>query len=82
MAKGDKFYFENFAASTALSQEAAAYLVTCLENYDPAKIDEMMKKGVVMVFSTFSISPPNVLCRTLDFALTNLQLLHKRSCWY
>lgn len=44
MAKGDKFYFENFAASTALSREAACYLVSCLENYDPEKIDTMMKE--------------------------------------
>lgn len=44
MAKGDKFYFENFAASTALSREAAVYLVQCLENYDPDKIEEMLSK--------------------------------------
>ena len=42
MAKGDKFYFENFAASTALSKQAAEYLVSCLENYDPSKIEEML----------------------------------------
>lgn len=42
MAKGDKFYFDNFAASTALSKEAAQYLVHCLENYDPEKITEML----------------------------------------
>jgi predicted phosphate transport protein (TIGR00153 family) len=42
MAKGDKFYFENFAASTALSKEAALYLVECLENYDPAKMEQML----------------------------------------
>lgn len=44
MAKGDKFYFENFAESTALSKEAASYLVTCLENYDPKNIEEMLKQ--------------------------------------
>ena len=44
MAKGDKFYFENFAASTALSKEAASYLVECLENYDPANIRTMLEK--------------------------------------
>lgn len=43
MAKGDKFYFENFAASTALSKEAANYLVSCLENYDPANIQQMLE---------------------------------------
>jgi len=42
MAKGDKFYFENFEAGTALSKKAAEYLVTCLENYDPEKIEQMM----------------------------------------
>lgn len=44
MAKGDKFYFENFAASAALSKKAATYLVDCLENYDANKIDEMLQK--------------------------------------
>ena len=43
MAKGDKFYFDNFAACTALSKEAAAYLVECLENYAPEKIELMLK---------------------------------------
>ena len=42
MAKGDKFYFDNFAASTVLSKEAAAYLVSCLENYNPDNIEKMM----------------------------------------
>ena len=42
MAKGDKVYFENFAASAALSQEAASYLVTCLETYDPENIEQML----------------------------------------
>ena len=42
MAKGDKFYFENFVASTALAQKAAAYLVECLETYDPANIEQML----------------------------------------
>lgn len=44
MAKGDKFYFENFAASTALSKEAAGYLVNCLENYDPDKLQQMLEQ--------------------------------------
>ncbi len=44
MAKGDKFYFENFAASAALSKKAAVYLVDCLENYDPGKIETMIYK--------------------------------------
>ena len=44
MAKGDKFYFENFEACTALSKEAANYLVECLENYNPNKIEDMLQK--------------------------------------
>lgn len=44
MAKQAKFYFDNFAACVALSQKAATYLVECLENYDPNKIDEMLQK--------------------------------------
>lgn len=44
MAKGDKFYFDNFAACAALSKEAASYLVECLENYDPNKMEDMLHK--------------------------------------
>ncbi len=44
MAKGDKFYFENFAASTELSKKAALYLVECLENYDPQNIEKMLEE--------------------------------------
>lgn len=44
MAKGDKFYFENFSASTALSKKAAVYLVECLENYDADNIEAMLGK--------------------------------------
>ncbi|MBR6599990.1 MAG: DUF47 family protein [Oscillospiraceae bacterium] len=42
MAKGDKFYFENFAESTALSKKAADYFAECLENYDPSGIQTML----------------------------------------
>lgn len=42
MAKGDKFYFDNFAATTALSKQAAEYLVDCLERYDPENIEAML----------------------------------------
>ena len=42
MAKGDKFYFDNFVAGTKLSKKAAEYLVTCLENYKPEDIEQMM----------------------------------------
>ncbi|MBP1581308.1 MAG: DUF47 family protein [Oscillospiraceae bacterium] len=42
MAKGDKFYFENFTASTMLSKEGAVYLVNCLENYDTDQLPKML----------------------------------------
>lgn len=44
MAKGDKFYFENFIKCTALSKKAANYLVECLENYHPENFVEMLEK--------------------------------------
>lgn len=44
MAKGDKYYFENFAASAELSKKAAIYLVECLENYDPNQVETMVHK--------------------------------------
>ena len=44
MAKGDKFYFENFVESTALSKKAAVYLVECLENYKAESIETMLEK--------------------------------------
>lgn len=44
MAKGDKFYFENFKECTALSKKAALYLVKCLENYDPNNIEVMLSQ--------------------------------------
>ena len=44
MAKGDKFYFENFKECARLSKEAAKYLVECLENYNLDNIEEMIEK--------------------------------------
>jgi len=44
MAKGDKFYYENFAECTALAKKAANYLVECITNYDLNKIEEMLEK--------------------------------------
>ncbi len=44
MAKGDKFYFDNFTECAALSKHGAEYLVACLENYDPDKLQEMLQK--------------------------------------
>lgn len=44
MAKSDKFYFDNFAQCTSLAKQAAEYLVSCLENYDPEKIEDMLRE--------------------------------------
>lgn len=44
MAKGDKFYYDNFAECTALAKKAAAYLVECLESYDAERIQDMLKE--------------------------------------
>ena len=44
MAKGDKFYYDNFAECTSLAKNAAAYLVECLEHYDANEIDKMLEK--------------------------------------
>lgn len=42
MAKSDNFYFENFKECAALAKNAAEYLVSCLENYDANKIENML----------------------------------------
>ena len=44
MAKGDKFYFENFCGSTELSVQAANYLVECLQNFNQAELEQMLDK--------------------------------------
>lgn len=44
MAKGDKFYYDNFIKSTEISKQAANYLVECLENYDYRNIEQMLTK--------------------------------------
>jgi predicted phosphate transport protein (TIGR00153 family) len=44
MATEDKKYFENFAVCTELSQEAANYLLSCLENYDHNNIEQMLQQ--------------------------------------
>ena len=42
MAKGDRFYFDNFAEAADISCNAAAYLEKCLTNYEYTKIEEML----------------------------------------
>ena len=44
MAKGDKFYFENYAECATLAKKAATYLVECLENYDLNNIEKMLEQ--------------------------------------
>lgn len=44
MAKGDKFYFENFSECASLASKATSYLVECLENYDASEIESMLEK--------------------------------------
>ncbi len=44
MAKGDKFYYDNFAECAALAKKAANYLVECLENYNPENIGKMLEE--------------------------------------
>lgn len=44
MAKGDKFYYDNFAECTSLAKKAANYLVECLENYNPENIEKMLEE--------------------------------------
>ncbi len=43
MAKGDRFYFENFVKSTEYSQQAAMYLVECLSNYDHNRLEDKLQ---------------------------------------
>ncbi|MBQ8540119.1 MAG: DUF47 family protein [Clostridia bacterium] len=44
MAKGDKFYFENFAECAHLSKKAADYLVKCMEDYKSENITKMLEE--------------------------------------
>ncbi len=44
MAKGDKFYFENFIECATLAKKASAYLVECLETYDANKLTTMLQE--------------------------------------
>ncbi len=44
MAKGDRFYFDNFVGAADLCCTAAQYLEDCLNNFDAGKIREMLEK--------------------------------------
>ena len=42
MAKGDKIYYDILLASSVQSREAANYLLTCLEHYNPDHLQSML----------------------------------------
>lgn len=44
MAKGDKFYFENFVESAEFAKKASNYLVECFENFNADDIEQMLEK--------------------------------------
>lgn len=44
MAKGDRFYFENFVSAADLCCSAAVYLENCLSNYESGRIEQMLHK--------------------------------------
>lgn len=44
MAKGDKFFFDNFSQTAEITKRAAEYLVSCLKEYDPQKITQMLEE--------------------------------------
>lgn len=44
MAKSDKFYFDNFSQCASLSKKAADYLLECLKNYNPCRIEKMLEE--------------------------------------
>ncbi len=41
--KADRFYFENFIAAGEASCRAASFLKDCLQNYDPANIENALR---------------------------------------
>lgn len=44
MAKGDRFYFDNFITAANLCCDAATYLENCLTHYDYSKIGDMLQE--------------------------------------
>ena len=44
MAKADRLYFENLIAAAEHSCEAANYLVSCMTQYNPDGLKEMLKE--------------------------------------
>ncbi len=43
-SKSNKFYFENFIEACEYSCQAAAFLANCLKNYEPEKIQTLIKE--------------------------------------
>jgi len=44
MAKGDKFYYDNFENCAELAKKAASNIADCLKNYDPDRMETMLKE--------------------------------------
>lgn len=44
MARGDKFYFDNFSVCAAIAKRAAEHLALCLEEYSVDRLDEMLRE--------------------------------------
>ena len=42
MSKADRFYFDNFVQAAEVSCQAANYLVSCLTDYHPENIRQML----------------------------------------
>ena len=43
-SKQDKFYYQNLIEAAEIAEKAAEYLVECLEQYDPEKLEEKLIK--------------------------------------
>ncbi len=44
MAKGDKFFFDNFSQTAKITKQASDYLVECLKGYDSKRITQMLEE--------------------------------------
>lgn len=44
MAKGDKFFFDNFSRTAQITKEAARYLVESLKTFDGSRITQMLEE--------------------------------------
>lgn len=44
MAKGDKFYFDNFSQTAEIINQAAIFLVNSLKSYEPERVVQMLEE--------------------------------------